>query len=35
MAFQPRLDARMFVSPVVVDDQMQMQIERRLDIDQS
>src|SRR2546428_546413 len=34
MAFQPRLDARMFVRPVVVDDQMQVQIEWCLDADQ-
>ena len=34
MAFQPRLDARMFARPVVVDDQMQVQIECGLDADQ-
>ena len=34
MAFQPGLDARMFVRPVVVDDQMQVQIEWCLDADQ-
>ncbi len=34
MAFQPRLDARVVVSPIVVDDQMQVQTERRLDLDQ-
>jgi len=34
MAFQPRLHARMFVRPVVVDDQMQVQVEWCLDADQ-
>ncbi len=34
MAFQPRLDARMLVRPVVVDDQMQVQIQWCLDVDQ-
>lgn len=34
MAFQPGMDARLFVRPVVVDDQMQVQIEWCLDADQ-
>jgi len=34
MASQPRLDARLFVRSVVVDDQMQVQIEWCLDVDQ-
>src|SRR5437879_9892894 len=34
MASPPRLDARLFVRSVVVDDQMQVQIEWCLDVDQ-
>ena len=33
MAFQPRLDSGMFVSSVVVHDQMQSQVGRCLDVD--
>ncbi len=34
VAFQPRVDAGMFVRPIVVDDEVQIQIERRLDVDE-
>ena len=34
MAFEPTLDPGMFVSAVVVDDEMEIQVERRLDVDE-
>ena len=34
VAFQPRVDAGMFVRPLVVDDEVQVQIEWRLDVDE-
>jgi len=34
VAFQPRVDAGMFVRAIVVDDQVQVQIEWRLDVDE-
>src|SRR3970040_1151620 len=34
VAFQPRVDAGMFVRPIVVDAEVQVQIEWRLDVDE-
>jgi hypothetical protein len=34
VALQPRVDAGMLVRPLVVDDEVQVQIEGRLDVDE-